>query len=92
MSLPTFNASRDETVYDYFVKPDGSWTHWNEQVPKYDYPKDEIPFFPAILIPNVDNVRTEFLMDTISKQKKGVLLIGEPGTAKTVIIKGTVLI
>lgn len=57
------------------------------QVPEYVYSKDHVPDYSSILVPNVDNVRTDFLMQTIVKQKKAVLLIGEQGTAKTVMIK-----
>ncbi|ERE85885.1 dynein heavy chain 5, axonemal [Cricetulus griseus] len=77
-----------DTMFDYYVAPDGSWRHWSMCTPEYVYPPDITPEYGSILVPNVDNVRTDFLIKTIAKQGKAVLLIGEQGTAKTVIIKG----
>lgn len=86
LDLPKIKG--EETIFEYVVSETGEWEHWNNRVTSYNYPKDSIPEYASILVPNVDNVRTDFLIETISKQDKAVLLIGEQGTAKTVIIKG----
>jgi len=77
-----------ETIFEYLVDEEGQWQHWSSRVQEYTYPKDSIPEYASILVPNVDNVRSTFLIDTIAKQRKAVLLIGEQGTAKTVMFKG----
>uniref|UniRef100_A0A8C4K6E1 Dynein heavy chain 5, axonemal-like n=1 Tax=Dromaius novaehollandiae TaxID=8790 RepID=A0A8C4K6E1_DRONO len=84
--LPAVNG--EETMFDFVISGCGQWEHWSKKVPEYFYPKDSVPEYTSILVPNVDSVRTDFLMHTIMKQGKAVLLIGEQGTAKTVMIKG----
>ncbi|XP_029955923.1 dynein heavy chain 5, axonemal [Salarias fasciatus] len=87
-SLDLPHTQDDQTIFEFTVSEQGEWEHWSKKVPEYVYPKDQIPDYSSILVPNVDNVRTDFLMQTIVKQRKAVLLIGEQGTAKTVMIKG----
>ena len=68
----------EDTIYEFMVNEKGEWEHWKSRVADYVYPIDSVPEYAGILIPNVDNTRTEFLINTISKQDKAVLLIGEP--------------
>ncbi|XP_018374249.1 PREDICTED: dynein heavy chain 8, axonemal [Trachymyrmex cornetzi] len=79
--------TEDETIFEYLVSDDGKWIHWNKRVPEFEYPSDHILEYYTILVPNVDNTRTLYLIDIIAKQGKAVLLIGEAGTAKSVMIK-----
>uniref|UniRef100_A0A663DRU1 Dynein axonemal heavy chain 5 n=1 Tax=Aquila chrysaetos chrysaetos TaxID=223781 RepID=A0A663DRU1_AQUCH len=83
--LPAVNG--EETMFEFVINACGQWEHWSKKVPEYIYSKDSVPEYTSILVPNVDSVRTDFLMHTIMKQGKAVLLIGEQGTAKTVMIK-----
>uniref|UniRef100_A0A665UP68 Dynein, axonemal, heavy chain 5 n=1 Tax=Echeneis naucrates TaxID=173247 RepID=A0A665UP68_ECHNA len=91
LNLPDIPHGSEDTMFDYYVTADGHWIHWSTRVEEYVYPSDITPEYSSILVPNVDNVRTDFLIQTIAKQGKAVLLIGEQGTAKTVIIKGYML-
>jgi dynein heavy chain, axonemal len=65
-----------ETIFEYVVAENGQWEHWRERIAEYIYPSDSVPEYSSILVPNVDNVRTAFLIELIAKQSKAVLLIG----------------
>ncbi|CAF0874531.1 unnamed protein product [Adineta ricciae] len=80
------NVLQGDSIFDYLVNDSGQWEHWSTRVESWEYPKDETIDFASILVPNIDNVRITYLINILSKQEKAVLLIGEPGTAKTVII------
>ena len=88
LDLPKCPPDSGDTIFEFMVNKDGNWEHWSNLVEEYVYPTDNVPQYASILVPNVDNVRIDFLIHTIAKQAKGVLLIGEQGTAKTVIFKG----
>lgn len=40
---------------------------------EYVYPANQVPDYTSILVPNVDNTRTSYLLDTIAKQHKVIL-------------------
>nr|AAK60623.1 axonemal dynein heavy chain 8 long form [Mus musculus] len=87
LNLPEIPKGSQQTMYEFYVTDYGDWEHWNKRIQPYFYPTDSIPEYSSILVPNVDNIRTNFLIDTIAKQHKAVLLTGEQGTAKTVMVK-----
>ncbi len=77
LNLPKIDPSSGDTIFEYVVNDQGGWEHWDERVPQYVYPTDSTPEYASILVPNSDNVRTDFLIKTIAKQEKAVLLIGK---------------
>ena len=69
LDTPILANGNEDTIFDYFVhEKTSAWTHWNTVVTEYVYPKDHDPEYASILVPNVDNVRTDFLIHTIAKQ------------------------
>lgn len=66
-----------ESIFEYVVGPNGRWQHWSERVEPFMYPPDQVLEYTSILVPNVDNVRTAFLIESTCRQGKAVLLIGK---------------
>lgn len=65
----------------------GNWELWETMLDTYVYPENSTPDYSSILVPIVDNVRINYLINTVAKQERAVLLIGEQGSGKTVMMK-----
>lgn len=46
------------------------WQHWESRVPDFLYPDAGSPDYTSFLVPNVDNVRMDFLIHIIARQGK----------------------
>jgi len=71
-------------IYDYAIDAEQNWTDWS--VPALDVKPGDKYEYANLLVPTMDSIRTEFLMNACLGQKKAVLLVGGPGTAKTSIV------
>ena len=76
----------DGEVYDYGINPE---THrlekWSEQLPEYKF--DPAKNFFDILVPTTDTVKYNFLLTALLTSGSNVLLMGETGVGKSVIVK-----
>ncbi|KAL7304210.1 hypothetical protein TKK_0003404 [Trichogramma kaykai] len=87
LDLPCPEENSQASIFDFFVNDKGKWDQWSSLLTSYVYPESATPDFSSILIPIPDNVKIEYLIHLIGKQDGAVLLTGEQGSAKTVMMK-----
>ncbi|XP_035225006.1 dynein heavy chain 5, axonemal-like [Stegodyphus dumicola] len=86
LELPLMEDPSD-SIFDFNIDNQGNWRHWKVLVPDYQFDPSNGVEYISVLVPNIDNVRTDFLINTVAKQGDPVLLLGEPGTGKTMMLK-----
>eukprot|EP00727_Mastigamoeba_balamuthi_P003136 m51a1_g1282 putative dynein heavy chain axonemal (4140) ;mRNA; f:131088-144324 len=73
-------------LYDYFIDVgERTFKLWSDSVPKFVY-KKETPFFQMI-VPTSDTFRFNYLLDTLICAGFPVLLTGETGVGKSVVVQ-----
>ncbi|KAL0970220.1 hypothetical protein UPYG_G00238880 [Umbra pygmaea] len=72
-----------DTIYEYYVDTKNkTWVHFEDKLPKgWRYPA-KAPFY-KIMVPTVDTVRYNFLVQALVKGQYPVLMTGPVGTGKT---------
>ena len=50
-------------MFEYRVDDDGNWHHWSGYIDDYLYPHTGKPEYSGILVPNVDNVRLNMMIE-----------------------------
>ncbi|XP_068978772.1 dynein axonemal heavy chain 2 [Bombus flavifrons] len=76
-----------DTVYEYFVDSRlRSFVSWEERLPPVWRIQSRMPFY-KIVVPTVDTVRYEFIVNSLLKNQFPVLIVGPVGTGKTSILQ-----
>jgi dynein heavy chain len=74
--------SGQATLFEYFFDIDAKvWRPWKALVPKYIH--DPARKYSEILVPTIDTVRTDWLLNLMYNLRRPTLLVGESGTSKT---------
>jgi dynein heavy chain len=75
----------DGLVYDYFFDvPTMRWVNWDSKVPEFKYDPNE-PFF-NLIVPTAETIKYTYFLDTLIGGDRNVLMMGETGVGKSVII------
>jgi len=74
------------SIYDYYINTEkGEFSPWEEKIPAAWKPPAKAPFH-KLLVPTVDTVRHRYLLQSLVKSRKQILIVGTTGTGKTAII------
>ncbi|KAL3112905.1 hypothetical protein niasHT_015611 [Heterodera trifolii] len=72
-------------ITDYFVTTDGDWESWLTKVPQIEIEPQRITDTLTV-IPTLDTVRHEMLLNTWLNERKPLVLCGPPGSGKTMTL------
>ncbi|KAJ3391292.1 hypothetical protein HDU84_006208 [Entophlyctis sp. JEL0112] len=74
------------TIFDYYVDQETKrFLPWTERVPVYEYDPD-VPL-SSVLVHTAETTRIRYLLDVLADNGKPVLLIGNAGCGKTVLMQ-----
>ena len=76
-------STDDATCWEYFVTDKGEWSHWSVQIVPWQYPSDYDPKFAELLIPTLDSLRYQSILQMMLPNGRPVLFTGGPGVSKT---------
>lgn len=72
-------------VIDFEVNLQGEWTPWHARVPQIEVETHRVAA-PDLVIPTIDTVRHEHLLNTWLAEHKPLVLCGPPGSGKKAFI------
>ncbi|KAJ3180788.1 hypothetical protein HDU85_003867 [Gaertneriomyces sp. JEL0708] len=74
------------TVFDYYVEHESKrFVPWTDRVPTYEY-DPETPL-SAVLVHTPETTRLRYMLDVLADNGKPVLLVGNAGSGKTVLMQ-----
>ncbi|NXX93579.1 DYH9 protein, partial [Centropus bengalensis] len=73
------------TVFDFYIDPETKrFEPWSKLVPQFEF-DPEIPL-QACLVPTTETVRVRYFMDRLLERRRPVMLVGNAGTGKSVLV------
>ncbi|XP_072167681.1 dynein beta chain, ciliary [Diadema setosum] len=81
----TIKFPNQGTIFDYFIDPESKkFLPWSEKVPKFEL-DPEIPL-QAVLVHTNETIRVRFFMDLLMEKGRPVMLVGNAGLGKSVLV------
>ncbi|KAL6769277.1 DHC15 [Auxenochlorella protothecoides x Auxenochlorella symbiontica] len=88
-AAPPLDGSGLSTIYDYVYDVAGArWTPWVQLVPRWSYPTPGARVaLSKTVVPTLDSTRYGYLMKLVHAAGKPVLIVGQPGTGKSTLVR-----
>lgn len=84
-TIPLPPVASNLSIIDYEVSTSGEWVMWQAKVPQVDVETHKVAA-PDVVVPTVDTVRHESLLNTWLAEHKPLVLCGPPGSGKTMTL------
>mmetsp|Transcript_17270 Transcript_17270/g.33650 ORF Transcript_17270/g.33650 Transcript_17270/m.33650 type:complete len:4514 (+) Transcript_17270:154-13695(+) len=84
--FPTIKFPKEGTVFDYYPDAQGKMVPWSDVVKPYDPPADAY-LVTKVFVPTVDTTSSNFLLDLLVYRRRAVLMVGNAGTGKSVLVQ-----